>query len=274
MKTLLQISLSVYIVVSGALSAQNWPAGARSAALGHASSSLIDIWGSYNNQAALAFLEKAEVGALYENRFLLPEMATQALAFAAPVKSFGTFGVNFYRFGSTNYNENKVGFAYARTFGPRFSAGIQFNLHYIQFGDAYYGNLITATGELSFLVKVTDDWHLSAHVFNPTRTPLAEFNREKIATILRLGTSYRFSEKLLSVLELSHDILFEPTFRAGLEYQLADPVVARLGISTNPVAPSFGLGIQLKGFQFDAAAQWHQFLGFGPQAGLSYRFGK
>jgi hypothetical protein len=274
MKTLINYFIVICILLVGSLHAQNWPAGARSAALGHASSSLIDIWASYNNQAALAFLEQAEVGALYENRFLLPEMATQALAFAAPVKKFGTFGVNFYRFGSTNYNENKVGFAYARTFGPRFSAGIQFNLHYIQFGDAYYGNLITATGELSLLVKVTDDWHLSAHVFNPTRTPLAEFDREKIATILRIGTSYRFSEKLLSVLEVSHDILFEPTFRAGLEYQLAEPVFARIGISTNPVAPTFGLGLKLKNFQLDATAQWHQFLGFGPQAGLSYRFGK
>jgi hypothetical protein len=272
---LIYIWLSVFVLsLYPSLLAQNPPVGARSAALGHASVGLTDLWSSFNNQAALAFIEKAEVGAVYENRYLIPELASQAIAFAAPVKKWGTFGINIFRFGGNQYNENKLGLAYARSFGPKFSAGIQFNMHFMQFGDAYYGNLFTATGEASFLVKITEQWHIAAHVFNPTRTPLADFNREKIATILRIGTMYRFSEKLISVVEVEKDLLFEPNVRAGVEYHLSRPIFARVGVSTNPVAPTMGLGVRLKNFKMDAAAQWHQVLGFSPQFGCSYAFGK
>ncbi len=271
-KQLLLVLLAAWLGLAN-LAAQNWPAGVRSAAMGHASVGLADIWSSFNNQAGLAWLEETTVGAFYENRFLTPELGAQGAAFALPVKQMGTFGVNLYRFGYSNYNENKMGFAYSRKFGEIFSAGLQLNLHFFQMGEDF-GSLFTASGELSFLVKATEDWTIAAHVFNPTRTPLNSFDREKIATIFRIGTAYNFDDKLVATAEMEKDLLRDPTVRIGLEYHLADPVYLRGGLNTNPVSPSFGLGLKLKQFDLDVASAWHQTLGFSPQVGLSYKFRK
>lgn len=264
----------LFLILCNSVGAQNSPFGARSAAMGHASSGFTDIYGSWNNQAALAFIEKPTIAGFFENRYILKEMMGQGLAFAMPIHNKGTFGLNLYRFGYSEYNENKIGLAYAKNFGPAFSLGVQLNLHYMQFGDVY-GSLFTASGEVSFLVRVSDNWHIGGHIFNPTRTPVADFNREKMATIIRLGTMYRFSDHLIVTAEFEKDILYEPTFRAGVEYHVAEPVYIRAGINTNPMKPSFGMGIHFgKGWVLDAAAQWHQVLGFAPQASLQYSFGK
>lgn len=261
------------LIVSRVVVAQNSPVGARSAALGNASVPLSDVWASYNNQAGLAWLKQIEAGAYYENRFLLPELSSQGLAVAVPVKKIGCFGFNFTRFGYTQYNENKFGLAYARNFGPIFSASIQLNIHWIHIGEGY-GDLVTSSGELSFQVKPLPRWVIAAHVFNPTRTPLAEYYREKIPTIFRLGTSYAFHEKVLATTELQADLDFHPIFRAGVEYHAIEQLYIRIGFCSNPVSPTFGFGLQINGFKLDAAAAWQPILGFSPQASLSYKFGK
>jgi len=253
---------------------QNYPPGAKSASLGHASVALSDLWASYNNQAGLAFLEAPEVGAFFENRFLMQELNAQGVAFAMPFKKMGgTLGINLYRFGYSNFNDNKLGLTFAKKFGKVFSAGIQLNLHYFQQGGSYE-SILTATGELSMLLYLAENWTLGAHVFNPTRTSMASFDREKIPTVFRLGTAYAFSEKVQASLEIEKDLVYEPTFRAGLEYKPSKKVSIRAGLNSNPISPAFGLGLNLGDFVFDAASSWHQVLGFSPQASLSYRFNR
>jgi len=253
---------------------QNYPAGAKSASLGHASAGLTDLWASYNNQAGLAFLEAPEIGAFFENRFLMQELNAQGLAFAMPFKKMGgTLGVNLYRFGYSNFSDNKLGLAFAKKFGKVFSVGIQLNMHYFQQGGSYE-SILTATGELSLMLYLAENWTLGAHVFNPTRTSMANFDREKIPTVFRLGTAYAFSEKVQATLEMEKDLVYNPTFRAGLEYKPGKKVCIRAGLNSNPISPAFGMGLNLGEFVLDVASAWHQTLGFSPQASLSYRFNR
>lgn len=266
------VLLLCMICRTGTSFTQNLPVGARSAAMGHASTPLSDIWSSYNNQAGLAWLEGISAGMFYENRFMLPELSKFGVALAIPVQKAGVFGLNFSRFGYSQYNENKVGLNYARAFGKIFSIGIQFNLHVLQLGDIY-GNRVTGTGELSFQVKPLPKWIIAAHIFNPTRTPMADYNREKIPTIFRVGSSYQFHEKVLASVEVETDIDFRPTFRAGVEYHAVKPVYFRIGVNSNPISPTFGLGVKVRKFILDAAALWQPVVGFSPQVGLSFDFG-
>jgi hypothetical protein len=253
---------------------QNYPSGAKSASLGHASVALSDLWASYNNQAGLAFLEAPEVGAFFENRFLMQELNAQGVAFAMPFKKMeGTLGINLYRFGYSNFNDNKLGVTFAKKFGKVFSAGIQLNLHYFQQGGGYE-SILTATGELSLLLFLSENWTLGAHVFNPTRTSMASFDREKIPTVFRLGTAYAFSNKVQATIEIEKDLVYDPTFRAGVEYKPGKKVAIRAGLNSNPISPSFGLGLNFGDFVFDAASAWHQVLGFSPQAALTYKFNR
>lgn len=263
----------IFILFSINQYSQNSPAGSRSAAMGNASVNLQDIWSSYNNQAGLAWLKGVQVGAFYENRFILPELSRQGFAVSVPFNKIGTFGFNFNRFGYSQYNENKFGVCYARKFGEVFSLGVQINLNWIHIGDVY-GDLVTATGELSFQVKPIKNWIISGHVFNPTRTPLADFQRESIPTIFRLGTSYQFHEKVIASIEGEASIEYLPTFRAGVEYRPIKLLYLRAGINTYPMSPTFGFGVYVKKFQLDAAALWNPLLGFSPQVSLSYDFGK
>lgn len=258
----------------GVAMSQNYPAGAKSASLGHASVGLADIWSAYNNQAGLGFLEAPEVGAFVENRFIMQELNAQGLVYAHPFKKMGgTLGFSLYRFGYSNFNDNKLGFTFAKKFGKVFSAGIQLNLHYFQQGGTYE-SLLTASGELSFLLFLSENWTLGAHVFNPTRTSMASFDREKIPTVFRLGTAYAFSDKVQATLELEKDLVYDPTFRAGIEYKPGKKVSIRAGLNSNPISPAFGLGLHFGNFVIDAASSWHQVLGFSPQAALSYRFNR
>jgi len=47
---------------------EDYPIGARSAAMGNASVSLSDMWSAHHNQAGLGFVRNISAGVSYENR--------------------------------------------------------------------------------------------------------------------------------------------------------------------------------------------------------------
>ena len=98
---------------------ENYPVGARQAGMAGIGVCLSDIWAVYHNQAALADLEHFTASAYYENKFLVSEMGLQGAAIAIPTKT-GVFGVNFTRFGYSQYNESKYGLAFGKAFGDNF----------------------------------------------------------------------------------------------------------------------------------------------------------
>ena len=97
------------------------PCGARSAGMGNASLCLEDASALFNNQAALAFLKKPELAVNYENPFLLKEIQLAGVAYVVPLHT-GVFGLSVSSFGSTVYQENTCGIAYALALVKSFSA--------------------------------------------------------------------------------------------------------------------------------------------------------
>ncbi len=263
--------LTASFFVTSLAKAQLFPVGARSTGMGYASVTNIDLWATFNNQAALAFLEKTEVGVFAENRFLMDEMMTQAFAVAVPVKNVGTISASFYRFGFALYNDNKYAVAYSRTFGERFSAAMQFNVFHTQFGDVY-GSRVNFNPELSIFTKVSEKITLGTHLLNPTRTRFLDFADERMPTILRIGLGYQWSKEFLSNIEFYKDINFPVSLRVGGEYGINEQVWLRGGFSTGATYGTFGVGVNLKGAKADIATAYHQILGFIPQLALSYTF--
>jgi len=257
---------------AGTISAQ-LPAGPRSSAMGNASVALSDVWSAFNNQAGLAWLNGVRAGIFYENRFLLPELSIQGAAVSVPFRKAGVFGCSILHSGYTEYSDSKFGLCYARRFGAVFSIGVQINLHWIHIGDVY-GDLVTATGELSFQVNPSPKWVLAAHVFNPTRTPLAEYRSEKINTVFRLGAACRFGDKVTASVEVEASVTKLPSARLGAEYRPSKTIFLRAGFNAYPLSPAFGFGIFVKKFQIDAAASWYPLLGFSPQVSFNYDFTK
>lgn len=266
--TLLVVS-TPFFVLSGN---ENTPVGARSAAMSNASVSLSDAWSAHHNQAGLGFVRELSTGIYYENRFLLKELSVKAGTLALPVKG-GTFGLCISHFGYSLYSENKYSLSFARSFGDKFSAGIAMSCLTTKIAEGY-GSRNVFAAEFGLQAKPLKGLTIGAHVFNPTRTKLADYNDERIPTIIRMGAGYDFSDKVMLAVETEKDISEKAIFKAGIEYRAVKEFYLRAGISTNPSLTSFGFGLNLKNFRIDLSANYHQTLGISPQLSLTYAFKK
>ena len=248
----------------------NRPTGARSAAMGTASVGLSDVWSAFNNQAGLAYLTSPVAGIYYENKFLLPEMGYKAGVFALPL-SQGTVALSVSHFGYSDYNESKIGLAFARAFGKYIAFGLQLDYNMARLAESY-GNRNFITFEAGMLAHITPELAIGAHVYNPIRAKLSEYNDERVPVIMRFGAAYEITNKITITAEAEKDTYLEANIKAGLEYKLIPQLHLRGGISTNPSSNSFGVGIFVGDFIIDISASYHYILGFSPQASLNYKF--
>jgi hypothetical protein len=261
--------LFILIIFNSNAGNDNYPAGARFAAMGNAAVSLSDLWSVQHNQAGLSGLKKISAGINYENRFLLKELGIKSVAVAVPWKSF-VFALSSISFGYSSYHENKYGLSAAKSFGSNFSAGIQLDLLTTAIGENY-GKQNSIAGEIGVQAKLTQELTLGAHVYNPTRAKVSDYNDERVPTILKIGMNYKFSGKVMLAVETEKDINYKPLFKAGIEYVPTDELYLRAGISSNPSMSCFGFGLNLKKLKIDLATSYHSVLGFSPQLGLKWQ---
>lgn len=268
--------LKAIIVISGFLSflgvkAQviNDPVGARSTAMAGVNATLSDVWSANNNQAGLGFVEDLSAGLFYENRFLLKETSYKAGAFVLPTKT-GAFGVSIASFGFTEFMETRAGLSYGLKFSERFAVGVQMN--YLRTSlTQEFGSKNSVTGAVGLIGKLNDEITIGVHVYNPNRSKLAEYDNERIPTVMKFGMDYRFTEKLMIVVETEKDIDFDPIVKFGVEYQFMDILYVRGGISNNPTSSAFGFGLVMKNFILEASSSFHQTLGMTPGISLIYK---
>ena len=272
MKIIYSLILFIYLTISVYAGNEDFPIGARSAAMGNASVSLIDVWSAQHNQAGLGFLHDPSAGVYYENRFMLKELSVKGAVLAMPVKG-GTFGLCISNFGYSLYSENKYSLSFAKAFGDKFSIGIAMDYLSTKIAEGY-GKKGVFAAEIGLQAKPMKGLNIGAHVYNPTRTKLADYNNERIPTIIRLGGDYTFSDKVTLAVETEKDIAQKAIFKAGIEYRAVKEFYLRAGISTNPTLSSFGFGINLKNFKLDISANYHQTIGLSPQLGMTYTFNK
>ncbi|HEY6160158.1 MAG TPA: hypothetical protein VI112_03015, partial [Bacteroidia bacterium] len=234
----------------------------------NASVTLSDAWSTFNNQAGLGFMKNIAVGTYYEDRFMLKQLSSKAFAFALPVPG-GTFGLSYSSFGYSAYSENKYGLAFGKSFGENISAGIQMDYlttHIIE----NYGSKGTLVAEAGMQFKVLKKLTMGVHVYNLTRSKLADYDNERVPTVMRLGLTYKFSDKVFVSVETEKDMDRKSVLKAGAEYMVAKVLYIRAGIASNPSLSCFGFGLNLKGFKIDITATYHSVLGFTPQMGLGY----
>ena len=270
---ILLLFIFLFLFVHAAFSGnENLPVGARAAGIGGAAVCMVDVWAVYHNQANLAYYKNISAAVYYENKFLVKEMSLQAATVVLPTKKLGVFGVSFTRFGYSQYNESKYGLSYARTFGPNFSAGVGMNYLSSHIGENY-GTRGAFTVELGVRATLLKKLVVGFHAYNINRAKMANYNNERIPTILRLGLQYNFSEKVFLSAEIEKDIDYKPIFKVGMEYHPAKLFFLRAGISTNPFISSFGFGFNISDkFSIDLASTVHPVLGLSPMASLSYNF--
>lgn len=271
MKQLLLIAFSAVVAVSVSAQTSDFPLGARSAGMANASVCLTDIWAVHHNQAALVGLEQAGVAAYYENRFLVSNLNLQGATAVLPTPKLGVFGISYARFGNNLYNQSRYGISYGKRLWKFLSVGLQIsylNTHIAE----NYGDRHSFIAEIGLLSQITPKLRAGFHVFNLTRTKLADAYSERVPMNFRLGLQYDFSQKVRMAIEAEKDLIMPPVFKAGVEYYPAKVFAIRVGVGTAPFHADLGLGLNLKNFHFDIAGSVHPVLGFSPKASLAYRF--
>lgn len=262
-------SVLILICFSSFAGNESIEAGGRGAAVAGASVTYADLWSAFHNQAGLAYIKKFSAGAFNENSFLISEMSTRGIAVALPVNDLGVFAVSMSYYGYNLYNEKKIGLAYAKSFGENISAAVQLDYFGTTISEGY-GSNSAFTVEAGFRAQILPGLFLGAHVFNPTRAKLANYDTEKIPTVLKTGLSYLFSDKVTVSIESEKNLDASNIFKAGVEYHIVKILYLRGGISTNPAKTAFGFGLDLDSFKFDIAASYHQQLGYSPNVSLTY----
>jgi hypothetical protein len=260
----------LFLLCIGSFAQNNHLLGARSAAMANASVACSDLWSVSHNQAGLVQLKNTEAGFYYENRYMVQELGVKGLAFAKPIKD-GAVGFSVTHFGFSLFSETKAGLAYAHKLGEKVSAAVQLNYKNIFIGEGY-GNRGIFTAEAGVMAELIDGLTLGAHIYNPTRSSIAQYNNEKEPTIMRLGLNYKLSSKTLLCVEALKDTQNKPVMKAAMEYQVAENVFLRAGVSSNPSLNTFGIGLNLKNFKLDMASSLHSVLGFSPMISCTYSF--
>ena len=272
-KLLLLISL---ILSTSTLFAYDFihPFGGRAAAMGGTSVASRGLWAMQNNPAGMTNLDKISLGLYYENRWMLPETAYKCGAFALPT-NFGTLGLSFNQFGSSKYNENKFGLAYAKDFGRYLQIGLQLDYLLLKIGNDY-GKFSAVTFELGIQSQVTDKLRLGTYIFNPVNFSFEQtLNHEKLPIVMRFGMAYQFTKDFIGQCEIEKNTEREGvSLRGGLEYEAVKNLYIRAGAQSNPGILTFGVGYAIRFAQVDVAAQLHNELGASIQIGMIFSIGK
>lgn len=229
----------------------------------------IDPFSFTGNQAALAGIKQSGVGIYGERRFSINELNNTSLA-AAFKSKLGNFGVQANYFGFRNFNENKIGLAYARDLGSKLALGAQFN--YYSYQVPSYSSASAINFELGLIAHLTDKLNAGVHVYNPVGGEISKVDDEKLASAYKLGFGYDASEQFYVSAEFVKEEDKPVNVVAGISYQFAKKFFARGGFVTDTGSAFAGFGIGWNAFRLDVAANYHPQLGLSPGLSLIANF--
>lgn len=222
------------------------------------------------NQAALANVNQAGIGLYGERRFLLAATSYYTLATAIPSK-LGNFGMQLNYSGFKNFNENKIGLAYARSLGNKVDVGVQFN--YYGYRIPGYNNASTINFEAGVIMHFTDKLNGGFHVYNPVGGKLGKTGDEKLAAAYKIGLGYDASENFFISGEIVKEEDKPVNVIAGVQYQFVRQFFARGGFLSESSTVFVGVGAGWKNLRVDIAASYHPQLGLSPGVLFISNFG-
>ena len=221
------------------------------------------------NQAALAQIKSAGIGVYGERRFLLADNNVYGFAGVFPSK-LGNFGIQVNYSGFQNFNEQKVGLAYARSLGSKVDIGVQFN--YYGYRIPAYGNASAINFEGGAVVHFSDKLNAGIHVYNPAGGKLGKATDEKLAAAYKLGMGYDASDNFYFSSEIIKEEEQPINVTGGIQYRFKKQFFARTGFRSDNNIGYGGVGFLYNGLRIDVSASYHPQLGVSPGILLMYNF--
>ena len=264
----------------------NGPAGhgARAVALGNASATLSgESWAAANNAAGLGTLTQPTAGAFFENRYLIPSLNTAAVVVALPLgvvapatagqptrAEQGVVGVEAQRFGGELYHEVRLGVAYGYRLGV-VNIGGRLDALQVSFQDL--GSRRVVVGSLGGQAEVVPErLTFGVYLYNLNQAKLADYQDERVPTVLRAGLAYRPTKQVTLLIESEKDVEHAAGVKAGIEYLPTPAVAIRTGYTSLSQQTTGGVGVNAGSFQVDYAAGWHSALGLSQFLSVNWQW--
>ncbi|MDO9634939.1 MAG: hypothetical protein Q7J05_07890 [Paludibacter sp.] len=229
-------------------------------------------WSAFHNPAPLSQLSLPQLEVIYENRYIITELAAKSFTIAYPTKHFVP-GFSFTHFGFSLYHEMMLGLAFARDFAGKFSLGMQFTYHSAFFvsTNRYHAAFYPQIG---LNIPVHRNLTIGVHLFNPFGTNIkSELSTKRIPSIFSLGCSYHFIPELAWRFQAEKEISSNYRVATGFQYTMLKRTRFQLGIYANDYLVScLGIGFDLKPFSFDLCSELHPLLGLNTIVRLKYKF--
>ncbi|HYF66846.1 MAG TPA: hypothetical protein VD884_01860 [Ohtaekwangia sp.] len=242
--------------------------GARSNGMANASSSLYDVWSIFGNPAGLASINQSRIACTYDAAPAFAPFNRMALAAVVPLPH-GVAAAGVYKFGDALYNEQLLSAGYANKVGL---ASLGLKVNYIQYTAESFGRKGVVTFSLGGIAELTPWLLVGAHIANINQPEVA--TGEKLPTRLHAGIGIRPIEKCFIAIDVEKDLDFDPTIKAGVEYELYKKIILRTGFNLSPHAGFAGIGFRPSRFELDYAYSYMLNLGTRHQASVSYKINK
>lgn len=204
---------------------------------------------------------------------LEPTLKTSTQIYALyPIARYNTLGINYQYYGNSAYNEQKATLGYGIRIGRNLSLGVL--LHYLHSGteDPFYTSIDIASFSASGIWLINKKIMIGYHIDNPFDISLTHSPNHILSSHYRLGLNYRLTSSLNSFTEIE-SISFERTrLHCGLEYQWMRKIFPRIGLATNPIEYSFGLGYKERSFGANLAFTSNQYHGYSSMLSIFHQF--
>jgi hypothetical protein len=214
-----------------------------------------------SNQAALAGIQQIGIGIYGEQRFSLAANSSYIAAACLPTTK-GNLGLQLNYAGFKNFNESKVGLAYAKSLGKKVDVGMQFN--YYSYRVPAYAIASSVNVEAGLVLHLSEQLNAGVHLYNPLRSKLGKSGEEKLAAAYQFGLGYDASDNFFVGAEISKEEDKPVTANAGFQYHFSRQFFARAGFVSASSILFAGAGVGWKSMRFDISASYHPQLGFSP----------
>jgi len=246
--------------------------GARLVGLGYAYTGVRgDMWSIFSNPAGITGLEKPSAGIYLEQRFLLRELTYGSIGAVYPFADRQSVGVDIRTFGFDAFRQNQIGLAYGITLWERFSIGLKAKYASITLPDLGQAGVFLV--DLGMHVQFSEQIGVGFLGQNLNRASFTTQlgTLERTPSVLQVGLTYHPAETVTILADVVKEEAFAPSFRGGVAYQMIPELEARVGMGTEPLMLTAGLGVNWHNLLIDVAYSYTALFS-SPHLSLGYSF--
>lgn len=212
-----------------------------------------------DNPASLGSCDETSLSFSYYNRYMIPELSTQAVSSVISLGK-GAICPSLSYYGSRLYNESSAAFAYGRRLGKVLSGGIRFGFVKTHVEALWQTNWLPV-GEFGFTLAPANHFLVGLQTINPWEI-WAGNNREYSPGETNAGIEYSLPENFSVMCQLSRANTGNFNFSFGTEYFLVKTLALRLGVRFPTVTSyTFGIGYWGSRLSVDLGFEQHPLLG-------------